>query len=494
MSNIVCRPQTTQIKAFKERFCAIKDKFNPLIHEVVTFDATALYTNIDIKRTVNFILNHIYQNVDDFFPITENTPRAPPRLLTEKFFMNILTKFNSFETLNGFYKQTSGASMGGKMSSALSNIFLNILEQNTVQKYIKNNKILFYTRYVDDCLLIVRKRCKSQILEEFNNFHKDLKWTVDEMVNDQLPFLDTNVTLEGSTLNLYQYRKPTSSDSLTNFKFAVAPKAYKLGLISGEVHRANNCTTTEKAFSDALENLENILTKNSYPKKLIKQKIQEIKNSDFKPNPNKEKRLAEINDPNFTHITISLPYTSFRCSSVASNIYKILKKYTPRFKLRFAFSTIRLSNIVTPYLKPRTDYFYNSNLVYQFECDCTKTYIGHTKQYFQKRIYQHKTDAKSHVNKHILNCPLFNQTFFDYNGYDFGTALPRGLNGNAEREYIKSHFSILEKILHNYHSRTTHEGLLITLYNPNLNKQVFHKSMSFVCECGNYKIEDAVGT
>ena len=59
---------------------------------------------------------------------------------------------------------------------------------------------------------------------------------------------------------------------------------------------------------------------------------------------------------------------------------------------------------------------------------------------------------------------------------------------------LPNYFSILQRNLHNYHLRTTHEGLLITLHNPDLNKQVFHKSMSFVCECGNYKIENAVGT
>ena len=98
------------------------------------------------------------------------------------------------------------------------------------------------------------------------------------------------------------------------------------------------------------------------------------------------------------------------------------------------------------------------------------------------------------LKKHISECQFFNQNFFDHNGYAFGTALPTGINGNAEREYMKSHFSILEKNLHNYHTRTTHEGLLITLYNPDLNKQVVHKSMSFVCECGNYRIENTVGT
>mgnify|MGYP006944941790 FL=1 len=35
---------------------------------------------------------------------------------------------------------------------------------------------------------------------------------------------------------------------------------------------------------------------------------------------------------------------------------------------------------------------------------------------------------------------------------------------------------------------------MITLQNPDLNKQVSHKSMTFVCDCANFKIENTVGT
>ena len=266
------------------------------------------------------------------------------------------------------------------------------------------------------------------------------------------------------------------------------------GLISGEVHRALNCTSTDKALEEALLNLENILVKNAYPRKLVKQKIKEVTDRNFGPSDQKIKQISESNNPDIKRVTINIPYTSFRCSAIASNIHKILKKYTPNFKLRIAFKTIKLSSAITPALKPRTEPFFTSNLIYNFKCECPSSYVGHTKQYLQKRIYQHKNSTKSHVNKHISLCPIFKQNFFDSNGYEFGTALPRGLCGNAEREYMKSHFSILEKNLHNYYTRTTHEGLLITLLNPDLNKQVFHKSMSLVCECGNYKIENAVGT
>jgi len=64
---------------------------------------------------------------------------------------------------------------------------------------------------------------------------------------------------------------------------------------------------------------------------------------------------------------------------------------------------------------------------------------------------------------------------------------------DAERREFVTFFYITKK-LYNYHSRVTYEGLMITLHNPDLNKLVFHKSMTFVCECANFKIENTVGT
>ena len=217
------------------------------------------------------------------------------------------------------------------------------------------------------------------------------------MDNNNLVYLDTKIILENSTLNLYQYRKPNSSENFTNFKTGVSHKAYKLGLISGEVHRALNCTTTDIALDEALLNLENMLVKNAYPRKIVKQKIKEIRDRKFSASEQKIKRISESNNPDIKKVTISLPYTSFRCSIIASNIHKILKKYTPNFKLRIAFKTIKLSSVITPTLKPRTELYHTSNLVYNFKCECPSSYVGHTKQYFEKRIYQHKNDAKSHV-------------------------------------------------------------------------------------------------
>jgi len=205
---------------------------------------------------------------------------------------------------------------------------------------------------------------------------------------------------------------------------------------SGEIYRCYNCTTFEKGLDEALGNLDRILQKIFFPSKIIKEKINEIKNRNFEPKPNKAKRLEEAKNPNLTHVTISLPYTSFRCSVVASKIHQILKKYTPNFKLRIAFSTLKLSSIILPRLKPQIDTYHNSNLVYKFTCPCSDTYIGETTRLFDTRILEHRR-TNIRVHKHIIQC----------NAYKTALNITYGLGptDDQQREFIRSFLEILEK-------------------------------------------------
>ena len=87
---------------------------------------------------------------------------------------------------------------------------------------------------------------------------------------------------------------------------------------------------------------------------------------------------------------MSLPYTSFRCSHIAYKIYKIIEKYTPNFRLSIAFTTIQLSSLKLPKLKPPKQDLLNSHTVYQFECPCSTTYIGETYRLLDTRILEHR--------------------------------------------------------------------------------------------------------
>ena len=95
---------------------------------------------------------------------------------------------------------------------------------------------------------------------------------------------------------------------------------------------------------------------------LLNQKIEEVRNRNFQKSEYSKKRQDDLDNPNFENYTLSLTYTSLRCSNVATNIHKILRQFTPNYKLEIVFSTIKLDNVIHPRLKPQKKYFHNCNL------------------------------------------------------------------------------------------------------------------------------------
>ena len=122
--------------------------------------------------------------------------------------------------------------MGGKLSPSLANIFVHMLEENIIQDYIDNGIIISYQRYVDDVAIILKKGYKQEILNKFNQFDPGLKWTVENFENNKLVFLDTEIPLKNGNLELYQYRKPSVSECVTNYKYGISPKALDKALLN----------------------------------------------------------------------------------------------------------------------------------------------------------------------------------------------------------------------------------------------------------------------
>ena len=89
------------------------------------------------------------------------------------------------------------------------------------------------------------KGYREDILNKMNKFDPGLKFTIEPMTNNKLNFLDTTVCLENENLSLEFYRKESASNCLTNNKHAVSPKSYKISTLCGEIHRVNNCTSSD---------------------------------------------------------------------------------------------------------------------------------------------------------------------------------------------------------------------------------------------------------
>ena len=70
-------------------------------------------------------------------------------------------------------------------------------EKVIVDKLKKEKVIMFYTRYVDDTLLIIKKKDINYVLNQFNNFDKNLKITIDTFENSVPHFLDIEICPNG---------------------------------------------------------------------------------------------------------------------------------------------------------------------------------------------------------------------------------------------------------------------------------------------------------
>ena len=223
-------------------------------------------------------------------------------------------------------------------------------------------------------------------------------------------------------------------------------KSYKISTLVGELYRCNNTTTTSVALNTAIQDTKNIFLKNRFPPKLIDQKVSELKAKNFRPSDGKKKRQEDFDNPHLDHHILSLPFFSFRCSQIASSIYKILKNVTPFFKLHIVFTTIKLASTIYPRLKPKTEYFHNSCTIYKYDCVdvCPSNYIGESDRLLHARILEHRTRKESHVFQHKSQCSHYKTAFFLQFEVDPDNLPTKRKLDELERIFIHERFTILE--------------------------------------------------
>jgi len=128
---------------------------------------------------------------------------------------------------------------------------------------------------------------------------------------------------------------------------------------------------------------------NSYPKFLVKKLINNFL----------EKNVSISTVNNISNNIVNLKFFKFPyIPGLSHSINNIIKKEN-QFKL--VFYNIKTVNKLFTKIKDKVPYNYNSNLIYKINCkDCDLGYIGQTKQYLHKRVYQHKYDCKlTNINK-----------------------------------------------------------------------------------------------
>ena len=131
---------------------------------------------------------------------------------TKKALLDCATK-TVFSFDNNFYEQTDGVSMGSCLAPVLANIMLTEFEKAIVNDLIKTGIITFYRQYVDDTLVFIKPKDIPFVLDKFNSFDENLKFTVDNFENGKIHFLD----LEISNSGIHIYRKSACTGQYNRF-------------------------------------------------------------------------------------------------------------------------------------------------------------------------------------------------------------------------------------------------------------------------------------
>ena len=105
------------------------------------------------------------------------------------------------------YQQIDGVSMGESLGPVLANIIMTECKKVIVHKLMKEKFVMFYSTYVDDTLLIIKKRYINYVLNQFNSFDKNLKFTINTFENSGPHFLDNEICPNGLAIS-HEHTQP----------------------------------------------------------------------------------------------------------------------------------------------------------------------------------------------------------------------------------------------------------------------------------------------
>jgi hypothetical protein len=260
-----------------------------------------------------------------------------------------------------------------------------------------------YARYMDDILRNMKQNEISQKLEDFNNLHPCLKFTIEREQNGSIAFLDMKIINENGKLSSTWYNKPTDTGLILNYH-ALAPKKYKRSVVSGFVHRIYRACSTDQLFHQSIEKAKKVLEKNQYPpsfyEPIFEQSINTIlKNRDVEIPPTPVTNQPEI-VTSTQKIQKRLLFVQYRGKSTedyARALHRLNAPCTVVF-------TLRKLKTVLPSLKPLIEKPLRSGVVYQIMCPrCRACYVGQTCRHLQTRFKEHLRESTP-VGKHFKKC------------------------------------------------------------------------------------------
>ena len=286
-------------------------------YRFVSFDVTSLFTNIPLRRTINIILDRIYKDERIITTIRKRT--------LKKLLLDSCTK-TPFSINDQLYRQIDGISMGSPLGPTLADILMTTFEDEIVRPLISSNIIKFYSRYVDDTLVLIRPSDIPTVLQKFNYFHPQIQFTHEEFTdNNNIHFLDIKISSSGTSI----YRKSTHTGQYVHLS-SFTPWCRKTAWPRSLVYRAHKICSNSVLLKTELQNIAQFASWNGYPRRLANKLIESFT---LKSSPNDNTTITTNTEDNVTDppkIWIHLPFVGKRgnilIKSCTTKITRLLKR------------------------------------------------------------------------------------------------------------------------------------------------------------------------
>jgi hypothetical protein len=282
--------------------------------------------------------------------------------------------------------------MGSPISGLIAEIFLQHNENKHIKQILDTKHTAFYTRYVDDILVIYDStRLSPQDIHTYiNGIHQNIKLKATPEENSAIDFLDLTITRIHNRLQIDIHRKPTATDTTINFQ-SNHPTEQKIATYRHHINRMYNLPLDQDKRQREWETIKTMGKNNDVPSQVLHKLHRKLKHKKPRPKPETADREK---------------WTTFTYHSPKIRAITNLFKNT---NINIAFKP---ATTTEKYLRQKTLHttpVYDRSGVYTISCKtCQKTYVGQTSRMLRTRHQEHiryirNNDPKSAYSLHILN-------------------------------------------------------------------------------------------
>ena len=255
----------------------------------------------------------------------------------------------------------------------------------------------YFDIYMDDIIRTIQSDKIDGKLNEINELHNNLKFTMELEKDGEIPFLDMLLMRRNTRIESTWYCKPTDTGLVMNFH-AVAPKRYKRGVVSGFVHRIHRACSTWSNFDNSLKKAKAVLEKSQYPPTFYEEVIADALKKIVDQVPRDTQQKSTDVEADGTKYTVLLQYRGF----ATDQFIKKLKEVKAPVQVVL---TLRKLRSCLPSLKSPIPKMLRSDVVYRITCPrCQACYVGKTSRHLTSRFAEHKSRASGPVLRHMKSC------------------------------------------------------------------------------------------